>query len=360
MKAANAELQHALESVSAFSKSMAFDFLTKLSISDRKKSASDGISPTFKRRASEGGIDNVMTKRMSISISASNGNGGGDSLTPSAPTSDHRVPFGFWPSKRNASASALAGRKDTKQPSLSEPEVEAQGKGKAIATSSPAMSEELRRKLEQLRLGTDPRQDNGEGSSRSQSKLPARTVPQSKQEYFRHKAPLPDVRLSLGQRASGVRRIDADTQIASVYDRIVAYAEHPGLPIASTDKERFLQSFSPTPVRSVLEPHGPAPTAVMQAGPSKRPSKVPVKQQTTQREPLRMSCAPVLAPVAIRAGPSKVPSLMSLTTDPSSRPSTEDESVFDIPEWMTIGTTPNKFTTSAPSSVKEKEIGVAK
>nr|OQO31605.1 hypothetical protein B0A51_00756 [Rachicladosporium sp. CCFEE 5018] len=359
MKAANAELQHALESISAFSKSMAFDFLTKLSISDRKKSASDGISPTCKRRASEGGIDNVMNKRMSISIPASKGNTGGDSLTPS-PTSDHRVPFGFWPSKRNASASALAGRKDTKQPSLSEPEVEAQGKGKAIATSSPAMSEELRRKLEQLRLGTDPRQDNGEGSSRSQSKLPARTVSQSKQEYFRHKAPLPDVRLSLGQRASGVRRIDADTQIASVYDRVVAYAEHPGLPIASTDKERFHQSFSPTPVRSVLEPHVPAPTADMQAGPSKRPSKVPVKQQTTQREPLRMSCAPVLAPVAIRAGPSKAPSLMSLTTDPSSRPSTKDESVFDIPECMTIGTTPNTVTTSAPSSVKEKEIGVAK
>ncbi|OQO04141.1 hypothetical protein B0A48_10751 [Cryoendolithus antarcticus] len=339
---------------------MAFDFLTKLSISDRKKSASDGISPTCKRKASKSGIDRVVTKRMSLSIPASNDNGGRDSSTPSAPTSDHRVLFGFWPSKRNPSASALAGRKDTKQPSLSESEAKTKGKGKANATSSPAMSEELTQKLEQLRLGTDPRQDNGEGSSRSQSQLPVRSLSQKKQEYFRHRAPLPDVRLSLGQRASGVR----PTPTPKTHTPTAATSRMPsiqeGLPAASTDKERFHQSFSPTPVRSVSQSHIAAPTVNAQPGPSKRPTRSPAKQQPAQARPTSVSDVPMLAPVAVRGGPSKAPSLMSLNADPSSRLSTEDGSVFDIPELMTIGTTPNTIATSAPSSVKEKETGVVK
>nr|OQO27242.1 hypothetical protein B0A51_05501 [Rachicladosporium sp. CCFEE 5018] len=337
---------------------MAFDFLTKLSISDRKKSASDGISPTCKRKASEGGIDQVVAKRMSLSIPASNGNGGRESPTPSAPTSDHRVPFGFWPSKRNASTSALADRKDTKQPSLSESEVET--KGKANATSSPAISEELTRKLEQLRLGTDPQQDNGEGSSRSQSKLPVRSVSQKKQEYFLHRAPLPDVRLSLGQRASGVRPTPSPKTHSSTAATSRMPSIQEGLPAASTDKERFHQSFSPTPIRSVSEPHISMPIAKAQAGPSKPPTRLPTKQQRAQARPTSIFNVPMLAPVAVRAGPSKASSLVSSTTEPSSRPSTEAESVFDIPELMTIGTTPNTITTSAPSSVKEKETGVVK
>ncbi|KAK6430240.1 hypothetical protein LTR95_013610 [Oleoguttula sp. CCFEE 5521] len=339
---------------------MAFDFLAKLSISERKKSASDGISPTCKRKASEGGIDNVVTKRMSFNIPASNDNGGRDSPNPSAPASDHRVPFGFWPSKRNASTSALAGRKDTKQASLSESEVEVKSKGEVNATSSPARSEELTRKLEQLRLGADPRQHNGEGSSRSQSKLPVRTVSQKRQEYFRHRAPLPDVRFSLGQRASGVK----PTPIPKKHTPTAATSRMPsiqeGLPAASTDKERFHQSFSPTPVRPVSEPHIAAPTVNAQPGPSKRLTRLPARQQPAQATPTSVSDVHMLAPVAVRGGPSKASSLTSLNTDPSSRLSTEDESVFDIPELMTIGTTPNTIATSAPSSVKEKETGVVK
>ncbi|KAK6424131.1 hypothetical protein LTR95_016425 [Oleoguttula sp. CCFEE 5521] len=338
---------------------MAFDFLTKLSISDWKKSASDGNSPTCKRKASEGGIDNVVTKRMSLSIPASpmgSSGKGRDSPIPSASSSDHRAPYGLWPSSMKPHATEPAVRKGTKQPSLSEPEIEGKGKGKSKCQSvaSSAVSEELVRKLEQLRLGTEPRKDDGEGSSRSQSKLPVRRVSQKKQEYYSHGKPLPDVRISLRQRATRVRptptpKTQPSTAAAS---RMPSIQE--SLPVASTDVERFNQSFSPTPVRSVSEPHVSAMIAKGQAGPSKQPTRLPATQQAALIE--RSKVAPLLAPVAVHAAPSEAPSLTSFTTDPTSRPASDDESVFDIPELMTIGTTPNTTTTSAPSSMKQKEI----